>query len=318
MNIGNQPFHPLPIPLLVRPPTLIPRTETEFWINRLLSEFTSLPEVSGREEYRILDIGTGTGCIALSMYHGLSAMEGRKRDTVRKRKVKVIGVDKEAGAIELATENWSRLRAYKKNSPRELSTPDSAEEEPVQFSREDLFSDQFSSSILSTLRSTSPFRLSSSGNSDKALHISSPEAAFTLVISNPPYIPRSEYEQLDPGVKDWEDRGALVGEVSKAGEKSSEIGKGVDDGLIFYKKIIEMAGELLGIAQILRPSSPTSSAVPTPTIDSSSLSRPMLVFEVGHSQSEAVRHLIIESHLFERVEIWKDPWGIGRCVVGWR
>lgn len=44
------------------------------------------------------------------------------------------------------------------------------------------------------------------------------EGIFEVIISNPPYISRLEYEQLDRGVRDFEPQGALLG-----GEKGTEI-----------------------------------------------------------------------------------------------
>ena len=60
---GTQPFGPLN--LLVRPPVLIPRPETEHWVFRiaeLLSPTAQLP-------ISLLDLGTGSGCIPLLLCH---------------------------------------------------------------------------------------------------------------------------------------------------------------------------------------------------------------------------------------------------------
>jgi release factor glutamine methyltransferase len=47
---------------------------------------------------------------------------------------------------------------------------------------------------------------------------------FDLILSNPPYIPTSEIDKLDPDVKDWEPRGAL---------------DGGEDGLDYINKLIQ-------------------------------------------------------------------------------
>lgn len=87
---GSQPFHPLPISLLVRPPTLIPRPETEHWVAHLTfllsgSSYSSRP-------FTLLDIGTGTGCIPLALAAGLPS-------------AKAVAVDREMSAVDLAREN---------------------------------------------------------------------------------------------------------------------------------------------------------------------------------------------------------------------
>ncbi|EKM80684.1 hypothetical protein AGABI1DRAFT_55701 [Agaricus bisporus var. burnettii JB137-S8] len=61
--LGTQPFGPLN--LLVRPPVLIPRPETENWAIRL-SE-TLRP--TAQTPLSLLDLGTGSGCIPLLLCH---------------------------------------------------------------------------------------------------------------------------------------------------------------------------------------------------------------------------------------------------------
>jgi len=60
---GTQPFGPLN--LLVRPPVLIPRPETEHWVFRLAQSFRPTPE----SPLSLLDLGTGSGCIPLLLCH---------------------------------------------------------------------------------------------------------------------------------------------------------------------------------------------------------------------------------------------------------
>lgn len=61
--LGSQPFGPLN--LLVRPPVLIPRPETEHWVLRLAESF--LPTL--KAPVSLLDLGTGSGCIPLLLCH---------------------------------------------------------------------------------------------------------------------------------------------------------------------------------------------------------------------------------------------------------
>ncbi len=59
--IGIVPF--LDLELCVQPPLLIPRPETEEWVGNLCARLKELR----KKNISILDIGTGTGCIALAL-----------------------------------------------------------------------------------------------------------------------------------------------------------------------------------------------------------------------------------------------------------
>jgi release factor glutamine methyltransferase len=61
--IGNVPFGELTIN--VQPPILIPRPETEEWVYKLIDQL----EPYETEIRSILDLGTGSGCIALALAH---------------------------------------------------------------------------------------------------------------------------------------------------------------------------------------------------------------------------------------------------------
>ncbi|TIB00533.1 hypothetical protein E3P96_02617 [Wallemia ichthyophaga] len=57
--IGNQPFNSAVIQCI--PPTLIPRQETEFWVDKLIARFCD------NRQLRVLDLCTGSGCIGVSI-----------------------------------------------------------------------------------------------------------------------------------------------------------------------------------------------------------------------------------------------------------
>jgi release factor glutamine methyltransferase len=62
--LGSVPFNGLDI--LVEPPTLIPRPETEEWCAKLIEKLKALDN----QNITILDLATGSGCIGLSLaYH---------------------------------------------------------------------------------------------------------------------------------------------------------------------------------------------------------------------------------------------------------
>ena len=63
--LGSVPFTELTIN--VKPPVLIPRPETEEWTLKLIAQLTTLEN----KHLTILDVGTGSGCIALSLAKAL-------------------------------------------------------------------------------------------------------------------------------------------------------------------------------------------------------------------------------------------------------
>ncbi|CDS07271.1 hypothetical protein LRAMOSA01220 [Lichtheimia ramosa] len=87
--LGTQPFGELDI--VTRPPVLIPRWETEEWVHRLIDMLKPRLQDS-TTPFRILDICTGTGCIALALASQLS-------------NVHVTAIDISDEAIDLARHN---------------------------------------------------------------------------------------------------------------------------------------------------------------------------------------------------------------------
>jgi release factor glutamine methyltransferase len=84
--LGDVPFCNLNI--LVRPPTLIPRPETEEWVNWLIL----LLKNTSISKFCVLDLCCGSGCIGLAL-----AKEFSKSDA--------IGIDISEAAIQLSNEN---------------------------------------------------------------------------------------------------------------------------------------------------------------------------------------------------------------------
>lgn len=98
---------------------------------------------------------------------------------------------------------------------------------------------------------------------------------FDIIVSNPPYIKTDVIDSLMPEVKEHEPLSAL---------------DGGEDGLIFYRRIIERAGEFL-----------TGGG--------------MLFFEIGYDQGEAVRRLMEEAG-YTNIEVIKDFAGLDRVAFG--
>lgn len=88
--LGTQPFGELDI--ICKPGVLIPRWETEGWVLRLADTIIS----KNPSEIAILDVCTGTGCIAILLNHLLSA-KGIKNS--------VTAIDISSRAIEVAKLN---------------------------------------------------------------------------------------------------------------------------------------------------------------------------------------------------------------------
>lgn len=154
---------------------LIPRSETEMLVEFVLDEIHKKNLVSPS----ILDIGTGSGCIAISMAYKL-------------QNSRVVAVDVSTEAIELAKENAVDLGFSEK----------------VEFICLDALNNEFNQSF---------------------------SEGFDVIISNPPYIPLHEKEELQVEVRDFEPDVALF----------------VNEGSEFYRKITHDANVMLNPGGIL-------------------------------------------------------------------
>ena len=84
--IGSVPF--LNLEIKTKPPILIPRHETEEWVENLIQKLSALQD----QVTTILDIGTGSGCIALALAQAFPNAH-------------IIGIDINPQALALAREN---------------------------------------------------------------------------------------------------------------------------------------------------------------------------------------------------------------------
>ena len=139
--LGEWGFRRLVLKTDVR--ALVPRPETEIVVERCLELLRDEPAP------RVLDVGTGTGAIALALAD-------------EHRGARVTGIDASLRALSLAQENAELLRL---DSRVEMRPGD----------------------------------------------IGVAAAGWDLVVSNPPYVAPDEWDALQPEIREWEPREALVG-----------------------------------------------------------------------------------------------------------
>ena len=149
--------------------TLIPRPETEVMLEEIKKNFKS------KKKFSILDLGTGTGCILLSILNEFKNAFG-------------IGIDKYLETIKVAIINSKKKNLSKRSQFVNLN-----------WNRKDSFK--------KILKINKKF----SGNEK-----------FDLIVSNPPYLLKSEMKNLMPEVK-YEPKASLYGS---------------ENGLSFYKKVL--------------------------------------------------------------------------------
>lgn len=144
---------------------LIPRPETELLVEKIINDFKSIKNL------RILDIGSGSGNISLSLAKNLENSF-------------VTGIDISDKAIEVAIDNAI------KNSVAN-----------VEFKLLDIMTEEIFN-----------------------------QGKFDLIVSNPPYVSKNDYQTLEPELKVHEPRVALTDNA---------------DGLTFYNRIITIAKNIL-------------------------------------------------------------------------
>ena len=167
------------ISLFVDKNVLIPRPETELLVEKALEEAIKL--VDKKESVNILEVGTGSGAVTLSLYSEII-----ERSPGSEKKISITATDISGEAIAIARKNAERILSGDliKN---------------MSFIQCDIF----------------PI--------DDTRWLSENKGKVDLVISNPPYISKSGYDDLPREIKDYEPMGALV-----AGET----------GLESYEKIL--------------------------------------------------------------------------------
>jgi release factor glutamine methyltransferase len=150
---------------------LIPRPDTETLVENVLQLTRN---TTGFEAPRVLDLCTGSGCIAAAIAHHLKSAT-------------VYATDLSPQAAAVARKNIERLGLAQRVTV-------------------------------------------AAGDLCEPLSASIDVAPFHLIVSNPPYIPTGEIEDLDRSVRDYEPRLALDGGI---------------DGLMLHRRILEQAADRL-------------------------------------------------------------------------
>ena len=170
---------------------LIPRPDTELIVEEILKL------TKNKSQLKVLDIGTGSGCIILSILKERKGFYG-------------VGIDKSKKCVEMSRVNSNKLNVTKR----------------IKFFKSDV--DNFS------------------------------YGKYDLVISNPPYINKSDFNCLEKDVANFEPKIALDGGI---------------DGLSEIKKIVNKSSELLKI-------------------------NGKLVLEIAYDQKEKVKRILNDNRFY--------------------
>jgi release factor glutamine methyltransferase len=168
----------------VTPDVLIPRPETEHVIEVALDRLAVREIRAGRKPtltgdgLQIVDVGTGSGCIAIALAKELAS-------------ARIIGTDISAPALAVARRNAARH----------------AVSDRIRFAECDLLADATTSGAATSVVRPHAAPLQGKVSTVDAAHW----RQFDLIVSNPPYIGRRESETLTREVRDHEPEVALYG-----------------------------------------------------------------------------------------------------------
>ena len=217
--LGKQEF--MGLDFEVAEGVLVPRPDTETIVEWIV-EVVNTSNLVEKDQINILDIGTGSGAIALSLAYFI-------KNSI------VYTIDISDKALDIAKRNANTLNL----------------EEKVKFLKGDLF---------------------------EPLKDLDENIRFDIIVSNPPYIPSKEIDDLQIEVASYEPRLAL---------------DGGEDGLDFYKRIVDKSTQYLRKGGIL-------------------------ALEIGYNQGKQVKKLLIDQQGFKDIEIRSDLAGLERAILSRR
>lgn len=185
---GHQEFWGLDF--VVSPAVLIPRPETEHLVETVIELARDL------RHPKIVDVGTGSGCIALALAHEL-------------RDAEIYAVDLSGQALEVARANAARLRLDGR----------------VKFAQCNVLAPIQNSSVIPSEAQTGPppsaaFALGGVLERSRRSPIAQDAVLrdFDFVVSNPPYVGFDEADKVQKSVRDFEPRVAVF-----AGERGLDV-----------------------------------------------------------------------------------------------
>jgi release factor glutamine methyltransferase len=173
---GHQEFWGLDF--VVSPAVLIPRPETEHLVETMLELARELPHP------KIVDVGTGSGAIALALAHELKGAE-------------VYAVDLSADALEIARANAARLQLDGR----------------VKFTQCDVLR-PIQNEVVIPIQVNLP----KADERSRGTPIVAGFSGFDFVVSNPPYVGFDEADKVQKSVRDFEPKIAVF-----AGERGLDI-----------------------------------------------------------------------------------------------
>lgn len=212
--LGTQEFCGLEFS--VTPAVLIPRPETELLIHHVTDQLRTCPDAV------IVDIGTGSGCVAVTL---AARLAGRR----------ILAIDRSPEALAVAQRNATRHAVCDR----------------IEWLEGDLLG---------------PLRERMAADS------------VDVIVSNPPYVSEADWAGLEPEVRVFEPRMALVG-----GEQGTE----------FHERLLRDSREFLAPGGLL-------------------------VMEIGAGQATTVRQLAGQIGGYTALRIIEDAAGIERIVMAQR
>lgn len=226
---------------------MIPRPETEYWGSRLIENLL--------RSYEKCSTATALSkkkkkLHILDLCTGSGCLSALFSAMLPPNSAEIIAVDILPEAVQLARTN-TEFSLHNDN--------------PVMVLQADIFSQDFQTSF-DAIKALSP---------------------FDIIISNPPYIPFKQWENLDSSVKNWESPIALI---------SDRLGKNQDDGLHFYRRIATLIPLLLDRRQGI------------------------VAVECGFDQTDQVSNVLCKASVassFEKATsiVWNDQFDLPRTVI---